>query len=88
MEKIKEIIWTQKFEHDFKKIKDKGTQEKLEKQVRKITENPQSGKPLRYGLRGESSVYVKPFRLIYKVENNKLILLRFEHRKEVYHSLR
>jgi hypothetical protein len=28
--------------------------------------------------------YVKPYRLICKVESDKLILLRFEHRKEVY----
>lgn len=84
MEKIREIIWTQKGEQDFKKIRDRATQDKLEKQLRKIAENPDFGKPLRYSLRGEWSVYVKPFRLIYKVEDGKLILLRFEHRKEVY----
>jgi addiction module RelE/StbE family toxin len=84
MEKIKEIIWTQKFEQDFKKIRNRATQEKLEKQIRKITEDLNFGKPLRYGLRGEWSIYVKPFRLIYKVEGERLILLRFEHRKQVY----
>jgi addiction module RelE/StbE family toxin len=84
MEKIREIIWTQKFERDFKKIRDRAGQEKLEKQIRKITENPNFGKPLRYGLRGEWPIYLKPFRLIYKVEADRLILLRFEHRKEVY----
>jgi mRNA-degrading endonuclease RelE of RelBE toxin-antitoxin system len=84
MEKIREIIWTQKFEREFKKIRDRAGQEKLEKQIRKITENPNFGKPLRYGLRGEWSTYVKPSRLIYKVERDRLILLRFEHRKEVY----
>ena len=31
MEKIKEIIWTQKFEQQFKKIKDRTTQDKIEK---------------------------------------------------------
>ncbi len=84
MEKIKEIIWTQKFEQEFKKIRDRATQDKLEKQIRKIYENPDFGKPLRYGLKGEWTIYVKPYRLIYKVEGDKLILLRFEHRKEVY----
>jgi len=84
MEKIREIIWTQKFEQEFKKIKDRATQDKLETQIRKIYENPNFGKPLRYDLKGEWSVYVKPYRLIYKVEGDKLILLRFEHRKEVY----
>ena len=84
MEKIREIIWTQKFEQDFKKIRDRAIQDKLERQLRKIAENPDFGKPLRYGLKGEWSTYIKPFRLIYKVEGDKLILLRFEHRKEVY----
>jgi addiction module RelE/StbE family toxin len=84
MEKIKEIIWTQKFKQDFKKIRNRATQEKLEKQIRKITEDPNFGKPLRYGLRGEWSINVKPFRLIYKIEGERLILLRFEHRKQVY----
>ncbi len=58
--------------------------EKLEKQIKKITENPDFGKSLRYNLKGEWTVYVKPYRLIYKVEGDKLILLRFEHREEVY----
>jgi len=84
MEEIKEIIWTQNFEQDFKKVKDKSTQEKLEKQIKKITENPAFGKPLRYDLKGERTIYIKPYRLIFKVEGGKLILLRFEHRKEVY----
>jgi len=84
MEKIREIIWTQKFEQEFKKIRDRATQDKLEKQIRKVYENPNFGKPLRYDLKGERSIYVKPYRLIYKVEGDKLILLRFEHRKEVY----
>ena len=84
MEKIKEIIWTQKFEQDFKKIRDRSTQNKLEKQIKKISLNPYFGKPLKYSLRGEWAIYVKPQRLIYKVEGNKLILLRFEHRKQVY----
>jgi len=84
MEKIKEIVWTHKFEQDFKKIRDGATQEKLEKQIRKATENPNFGKPLRYSLKGEWSIYVKPYRLIYVVQGDRLILLRFEHRKEVY----
>lgn len=84
MEEIKEIIWTQKFEEDFKKIRNRSTQDKLEKQIKKIRLNPNFGKPLRYDLRGEWTIYVKPHRLIYKVEGDKLILLRFEHRKQVY----
>ncbi len=36
MEEIKEIVWTQKFEQEFKKIKDRTTQDKIEKQIKKV----------------------------------------------------
>jgi addiction module RelE/StbE family toxin len=84
MEEIKEIIWTQRFEQEFKKIKDRATQDKIEKQIMKILENPNKGKPLKYNLKGERTVYIKPFRLIYTVKKDKLIILRFEHRNGVY----
>jgi mRNA-degrading endonuclease RelE of RelBE toxin-antitoxin system len=84
MEEIKEIIWTQKFEQEFKKIKDRVTQEKIEKQIKKILKNPSIGKSLKYNLKGEKTIYIKPFRLIYSLEKDKLILLRFEHRNGVY----
>jgi addiction module RelE/StbE family toxin len=81
---IEFIVSTDKFKDDVKKVRDKGLKEKLRKQIDKIAENPNFGKPLRYDLRGECSIYVRPYRLIYKVKGDKLILLRFEHRKEVY----
>ncbi len=78
------IVPTEKFEEDVKKIKDKTMKEKLEKQIKKIIEKPDTGKPLRYDLRGERTVRINPYRLIYKIDGDKIILLRFEHRKEVY----
>ena len=84
MVEIKFIIPTDKFKQDVKKIRDKGLKEKLQKQIDKVSENPNFGKPLRYVLKGERTIYVKPYRLIYQVEGNKLLLLRFEHRDEAY----
>lgn len=81
---IKRIVPTNKFEDDVKGIKDKGLKDKLQKQIEKITRNPDFGKPLRHGLRGELTIYVKPYRLIFKVEGDTLLLLRFEHRAHVY----
>ncbi len=81
---IKEIILTQKFEDDTKHIKDNLLKERIKKQIKKITEMPDAGKPLRYSLKGERTIYIKPYRLIYSVINNTLILLRFEHRNDVY----
>jgi len=56
---------------------------KLKDQINKILENPSVGKPLKYK-RGERTIYIKPFRVIYAVYGNELILLKFEHRKKVY----
>jgi len=84
MVEIRFIVPTEKFERDVKKIRDKSLKEKLQKQIDKIAANSGFGKPLSYSLKGEWTIYVKPYRLIYKVEGDRLILLRFEHRKEVY----
>ncbi|MGA2789814.1 MAG: type II toxin-antitoxin system RelE/ParE family toxin [Candidatus Bathyarchaeia archaeon] len=84
MVEIKFIVPTDKFERDVRRIRDKSLKEKLQKQIDKVADNPNFGKHLRYGLKGEWCIYVKPFRLIYKVEGDKLILLRFEHRKDAY----
>ncbi len=84
MVEIKAIAYTEKFQRDVKKVRDSSLKERLEKQIRKIAESPESGKPLRYGLKGEWTVRVVPYRLIYAVQEDRLILLRFEHRKNVY----
>lgn len=75
---IKAIVYTEKFERDVKKIRDSSLKQKLEKQIGKIVKNPEYGKPLRYGLRGELTMRVKPYRLIYAVQGERLILLRFQ----------
>ncbi len=56
---------------------------KLKAQITKILENQDVGKPLRYS-RNERALYIKPFRLIYSIDGEELILLKFEHRKTVY----
>ena len=82
--RIDEIVYTSKFEHDVKRIKDKSVKDRLEKNIRKIVENPEIGKPLSYVLNGEKIVGIPPFGLIYAINENTLILLRFENRSSVY----
>jgi addiction module RelE/StbE family toxin len=84
MVEIRSIVYTQKFEHDVKKIRDNSLKDRVKDQIRKIAENPEIGKPLRYGLKGEWTVRIKPYRLIYAIQGDTLFLLRFEHRKNVY----
>ena len=81
---VRAIVYTQKFERDVRKIRNSSVKDRVRKQIEKIAEDPDLGKPLRYGLKGELTIRVKPCRLIYAVQGDKLVLLRFEHRKEVY----
>jgi addiction module RelE/StbE family toxin len=78
-----DVIFTEKFEKEFKKA-DTSVKEKAKKQINKIIEDPETGKPLRYDLKGERTVYVKPFRIIYSYFENTIHFLRFEHRGNVY----
>jgi addiction module RelE/StbE family toxin len=81
---ISQVVWSDKFKKEITKIKDNKLKEKLQKQIQNIIECPEVGKPLRYNLRGERTIYVRPYRLIYSFQGTTLYLLRFEHRKEVY----
>ncbi len=67
-----------------KRIKDKGLKIKILKQVEKIIENPEIGKPMRYARKGTREVYIKPFRLSYAYikEESKIIFLDFYHKDE------
>ncbi len=79
---IKKVTRSPKFIKDIKSL-DTFSLKKIEKQIIKILEHPEVGKPLKY-TKGERSLYIKPFRLIYAIRKNEIILLKFEHRKSVY----
>ena len=78
------VVTTEDYENSTKHIKDIKTKERIKKQIEKIINHPKTGKPLTHDLKGERSIRIKPFRLIYSIEGDKLILMKFEHRKEVY----
>ncbi len=66
------------------KIKNKADEERVKKQIKKIVENPEIGKPMRYGRKGTREVYSGSFRLSYAYlkEENKLIFLDLYHKDE------
>ena len=80
----KTVVWSGIFEKEVKKVKDRRLKERIRKQVQRIRDNPDAGKPLRFALKGERTVYIKPYRLIYAVAGDEIIFLRFEHREKVY----
>lgn len=79
-----QIIFSEEFKNDFKKIKDKQTRLKVLKHLKKIEHLPESGKPLQYELKGHRSIRIPPFRIIYRIEQDKIIINCFDHRKEIY----
>ncbi len=81
---IKEVVRTDSFEASFKKTRDKKIKERIKKQIERIIQNPDVGKPLRHDLKGERSIRIEPYRLIYKVEGETLYLLRFFNREKGY----
>ncbi|MEK6917092.1 MAG: type II toxin-antitoxin system RelE/ParE family toxin [Nanoarchaeota archaeon] len=66
------------------KIKDNSLKEKIKKQKIKIVENPEIGKPMRYGRKGTRELYIPPFRISYSYDKqaNLLIFLDIYHKNE------
>jgi len=79
-----QIIFSDEFKKDFKKIKDKLTRLKIIKHLKKLKELPESGKPLKYELKQHRSIMIPPFRIIYRIEQDRIIINCFDHRKDVY----
>ena len=66
------------------KIKNEAIKEKVKKQIEKILENPEIGKPMRYNRRGTREVYIAPYRLAYAYipSENKVIFIDIYHKDE------
>ncbi len=78
------IIFSEEFKKDFKKIKDKSTRIKIIKHIKKLGKLPESGKPLKYDLKKHRSIRIPPFRIIYRLEKDSIIINCFDHRGGVY----
>ena len=78
------VIYTEEFKRDVRKVKDKKIRGRIKKMVKKIKDNPEVGKPLGYDLFGLRSIKIPPFRILYELREDLIILHKFEHRKEVY----
>ena len=63
----------------------KSENKRIQTIIKKIIDDPEIGKPLKYRM-GERVVRIKPYRLVYYYSRGEdmLYLLRFEHRKKAY----
>ena len=71
-----------RFEKTFRKIRHETVRIQLKKQIRKIIENPEVGKPMQHGRRGTRELYVAPYRLSYAwlEAHGRIILLDLYHK--------
>lgn len=78
------------FSAEFKKViekiakKDKSGLRKIENQIYKIISNPLIGKPLRNVMKQYRRVHIGSFVLVYKIENEEIIFMDFDHHDRVY----
>ena len=79
---IQQVEKTDEFVKCFQKINDQRLKEKVQKQIIKIIQNPETGKPMRYARKGTREVYVPPFRLSYAYIEDKIIFLNLYHKDE------
>ena len=77
-----EVIYEERFQRLFSKIKDKSFKEKIIKQISKIKLNPEVGKPMRNVRKGTRELHIKPFRLSYAYLKDKNIVYVLD----IYHK--
>jgi mRNA-degrading endonuclease RelE of RelBE toxin-antitoxin system len=64
------------------KINDESIKQRVKKQIEKIVEKPDIGKPMRYSRKNTREVYIGPYRLAYSYlkNKNKIIFLDIYHK--------
>ncbi len=72
------------FKKLFSKLKDPHVKEKTIKQIEKLKDNPEIGKPMQYGRKRTKEVYLGSVHLSYAYikEENKIIFLDLYHKDE------
>ncbi len=76
------ILFDNNFKRSFSKIKDIALKQKILKQLSKIKDNPEIGKPMRFSRKGTRELYIPPYRLsyFYLKEEQKAIILCLYHK--------
>lgn len=78
------LIYAKAFHKKYTRIKHKELRERVQALIIRIQDDPGIGKPLQHNLAGKRSVRIPPFRIIYAIEGDDVILLLLEHRSRVY----
>ena len=74
---IKDVVRTPRFIQQIKKM-DGSLIERAQKLIKKIIDNSEVGKPMRFDRKGTREVYVQPFRLSYSYDKITEVLYLLE----------
>ncbi|MDD5086184.1 MAG: type II toxin-antitoxin system RelE/ParE family toxin [Candidatus Nanoarchaeia archaeon] len=79
-----DIDYNKDFLKKISKIKNLADKIKVKKQIEKIIESPETGKPMRYARKNTREVYIAPYRLAYSYNpsESKIIFLDIYHKDE------
>jgi len=77
-------IFDSAFQKQFSKIKDALFKERIIKQIERIRDDPEIGKPMSYGRKGTRELRVPPFRLSYRyhADEDLIEILGVYHKDE------
>ena len=77
-------VFGPRFQKAFSKIKNKSLKDRIFKQLVKIGDNPEIGKPMKNARKGTREVYIRPFRLSYAYikKEDKILFLDLYHKDE------
>ncbi|MBT3985545.1 type II toxin-antitoxin system RelE/ParE family toxin [archaeon] len=76
------VAFEENFKKKISKLKDKTIKEKIIKQITKIKNNPNIGKPMKFSRKGTREIYISPFRLVYKYVEEKVIIIDIYHKDD------
>ena len=78
------VDYSDSFKREVAKKKDASVRERIEKLLRKIKDDPEVGKPMKYDRKGTREVYSGSFRLSYLYYKNKdlIYFVAFYHKDE------
>ena len=79
-----QIELSEKFKNQIKKIKDETVLDRVRKELKNLLKDPDTGKPLRYSLKGFRSIRIGKHRLLYAIDGDVIRAYAFEHRNDVY----
>ena len=78
-------VFPKPFQQDVKDIrKDKVLYERLWKKIAEIMQNPEHYQMKRYDLKGKRSAHVGTFVIVFKIEGNDVVFLKFKHHDYAY----